>query len=138
MTKLGLSCVALIVLSTVAGTSAGQTPASVAGAYESMAQAESRDFAGFSAARGEYLFQTTHGNDWSCTLCHTKDPRANGRHARTGKPIASLAPATNPERFTSFDKVEKWFRRNCNDVLGRPCTAQEKGDVLAYLMSLKP
>ena len=40
------------------------------------------------------------------------------------------------ERFTRPDKVEKWFRRNCNDVLGRACTASEKGDVLAYLMSL--
>jgi hypothetical protein len=60
-----------------------------------------------------------------------------GRHAKTGKPIAPLAPAANTERFTDAAKSEKWFRRNCNDVVGRPCTTQEKGDVLAYLMSLK-
>jgi len=33
--------------------------------------------------------------------------------------------------------VEKWFRRNCNDVLNRACTASEQGDVLAYLMTVK-
>ena len=47
-----------------------------------------------------------------------------------------MAPAANPQRFSDAAKVEKWFKRNCNDVLGRACTAQEKGDVLAYLMSL--
>ena len=48
----------------------------------------------------------------------------------------TMAPAANPQRFTDAAKVEKWFRRNCKDVLGRACSAQEKGDVLAYLMSL--
>mgnify|MGYP000380230261 CR=1 FL=1 len=51
--------------------------------------------------------------------------------------FAPLAPAAHAERFTRADKVDKWFKRNCNDVLGRACTAQEKGDVLAYLTSLK-
>jgi urocanate hydratase len=45
--------------------------------------------------------------------------------------------AADPERFTDSGVVDKWFRRNCNDVLGRLCTAKEKGDVLQYLMSLK-
>ena len=51
--------------------------------------------------------------------------------------IRALAPAANAQRFTDAAKVEKWFKRNCNEVLERACTAQEKGDVLAYLMSLK-
>ena len=34
-------------------------------------------------------------------------------------------------------RVEKWFRRNCNDVVGRECTAAEKADVLAWLLTLK-
>jgi hypothetical protein len=55
---------------------------------------------------------------------------------RTGKVISPLAPAADPERFTSTAKVEKWFARNCNDVLGRACTPVEKGDVLAWLLSL--
>jgi hypothetical protein len=33
--------------------------------------------------------------------------------------------------------MEKWFKRNCGDVLGRVCTPAEKGDVIAYLNSLK-
>jgi mono/diheme cytochrome c family protein len=91
----------------------------------------------FSAQRGERFFKATHGSDWSCASCHTENPLAPGRHAKTGKPIAPLAPAANPKRFTDAASVEKWFRRNCNDVLGRACTAQEKGDVTQYLMSLK-
>jgi hypothetical protein len=35
-------------------------------------------------------------------------------------------------------KVDKWFRRNCNDVLERECSAAEKADVLAYVIQLKP
>ena len=46
-----------------------------------------------------------------------------------------MAPAANPERFSETKKVEKWFKRNCNDVLDRECTAQEKGDVMSYLMA---
>mgnify|MGYP002148010371 CR=1 FL=1 len=57
--------------------------------------------------------------------------------ANTGKTISALAPAFNPERFTDPAKSEKWFRRNCNDVLARECTAAEKADMLAWLVSLK-
>ena len=49
-----------------------------------------------------------------------------------------MAPAANPERFTDAAKSAKWFRRNCNDVLGRECTSAEKADVLAWLVTLKP
>ena len=89
------------------------------------------------AKQGEAFFKSTHGGEWSCASCHTANPLAPGKHAKTGKAIAPLAPAANPQRFADAAKVEKWFRRNCNDVLGRACTAQEKGDVLQYLMSLK-
>ena len=61
-----------------------------------------------------------------------------GRHESTGKPISPLAPAFHPRGFTDTAKVDKWFRRNCNDVLSRECTAVEKADVLAYLNALKP
>ena len=56
-------------------------------------------------------------------------------HAATGKTIQPLAPAANAQRFTDTAKVEKWFRRNCNDVVGRECSAQEKADILAWLSS---
>ena len=35
-------------------------------------------------------------------------------------------------------KAEKWFRRNCNDVMKRECSSAEKADVLSWLMTLKP
>ena len=89
-------------------------------------------------ARGQSFFTTTHGREWSCASCHGTVPTQTGKHASTGKPIGAMAPAFNPERFTDAAKTEKWFRRNCNDVLGRTCTAAEKADVLAWLMTLKP
>lgn len=91
----------------------------------------------FSAARGQKLFNDRSASDWSCATCHTADPRQAGQHATTSKPIKPLAPAANAARFTDPAKVEKWFRRNCNDVLGRECTPTEKGDVLTWLVSLK-
>jgi Domain of unknown function (DUF1924) len=94
-------------------------------------------FQDFSSERGEKFFNTRHGNEWSCSSCHTENPAAPGKHAKTGKVIAPLAPSANAERFTNPKKVDKWFKRNCNDVLGRLCTAQEKGDVLAYLLTIK-
>ena len=63
-------------------------------------------------------------------------PAAEGQHASTGKHIAPLAPAANPQRFTDAAKTEKWFRRNCKEVVGRECTAGEKADVLAWLLSV--
>ena len=89
------------------------------------------------AARGQTFFTSKHGKEWSCSSCHTSTPTVEGKHASTGKAIMSLAPAFNPERFTDTAKAEKWFRRNCNDVMGRECTAGEKADVLAWLLSLK-
>lgn len=88
--------------------------------------------------KGQVFFTTTHGKEWSCSSCHTKQPTAEGQHASTRKVISPLAPAANAKRFTDMGKTEKWFRRNCNDVLGRECTANEKADVLAWLISLKP
>ncbi len=135
-TLLHRSAALALALSITTGAAA-QTPLDIRQSLETAARREYVDFAGFSAQRGEVFFKSAHGRDWSCASCHTPDPMAGGRHAKTNKPIAPLAPAANGERFTRPDKVEKWFRRNCNDVLGRPCTAVEKGDVLVYLLSLK-
>lgn len=89
------------------------------------------------ASRGQMFFTQRHGGEWSCASCHGSPPTQHGKHASTGKAIAPLAPAFNPKGFTDAGKVDKWFRRNCNDVLQRACTAQEKADVMAYLGSLK-
>ena len=74
----------------------------------------------------------------SCVTCHGADPRAPGRHARTGKAIEPLAPAANPTRLSDPETIEKWFRRNCEWTWGRACTPQEKGDFLSYLNSYRP
>jgi hypothetical protein len=105
--------------------------------YEKAASESSPAFAGLSAERGAQFFRTPQGGEWSCASCHTAKPLVPGQHAKTGKAIAPLAPAANPERFADSARVEKWFRRNCNDVLSRACTPQEKGDVLAFLLSLR-
>lgn len=126
---------AMVFLALPAGAEA---PADFLARYEQAARRNASNFSGFSAQRGEQFFRTTHGNEWSCASCHTANPAASGKHARTGKVIQPLAPAANGERFTSANKVEKWFKRNCNDVVNRECTPREKGDVLAYLMSVRP
>lgn len=107
------------------------TPAEQLAGYTAQAAAAAQP------ARGQQLFTTRHGKDWSCASCHTAAPTVAGKHASTGKVIGPLAPAFNPERFTDVAKTEKWFRRNCNDVMGRECTAGEKADVLAWLLTLK-
>lgn len=88
--------------------------------------------------RGRVLFTTRQGGEWSCASCHGNPPTAPGKHAGTGKAIEPLAPAANPKAFTDTAKVDKWLRRNCNDVLKRECSADEKADLLAYLIGLRP
>lgn len=94
--------------------------------------------AGFSAGRGETLFRTQwRGGDErtpACTACHTDNPRQSGRNAKTGRPIEPVAVSANPKRFTDAAEVEKQFGRDCKNVLGRACTAREKGDYITFMM----
>lgn len=90
-----------------------------------------------SPARGEQFFNSKHGKEWSCASCHENPPNHDTKHIVTGKVIKPLSPNANSERFVDQAKVEKWFKRNCNDVLGRECTPQEKADVLSWLMTVK-
>lgn len=90
------------------------------------------------ADKGKVFFAAKHGGEWSCASCHNAPPTTDGKHVTTGKAIAPLAPGFNPKTFTDAAKVDKWFRRNCKDVLSRECTAPEKANVMAYLLSLKP
>lgn len=90
-----------------------------------------------SAELGAHLFARGFGVSArmpACTSCHTEDPTRGGSHVVTGKAIQPLAPRANPERFSDPAKVEKWFRRNCGEVLGRPCSAAEKADFITFLM----
>lgn len=107
--------------------------------YAAAARSASPGFTAFSAARGEALhrqkFSGGKPDTPSCTACHAGDPRSEGR-SPVGKAIAPMAVSLSPTRYTDPAKVEKWFRRNCTEVMGRECTALEKGDWLAYMLSL--
>ena len=116
------------------------TPQELLKQYEVQAKAENPAFSGFSADRGASFFRTerahSNGKKVSCSTCHTSDPRNQGK-TRANKIIEPIAPIANPQRFTDAAKVEKWFGRNCKDVLERACTAQEKGDYIQYLVNVK-
>ncbi len=113
------------------------TPAQATTAAEQVAAYAAQAGERGDATRGQAFFTQKHGGKWSCASCHNAPPNTNGRHANTGKTLLPLAPAFNPERFSDPRKVEKWFRRNCNDVLERECSAREKADVMTYLLNIR-
>lgn len=108
--------------------------------FENESKAKDAKFFKFNATDGEKLFrlerQNSQGEKVSCMTCHTSDPKQSGM-TRANKVIDPMAPAINPARFTELAKVEKWFKRNCNDVLERECTVTEKGNFIIYMMSIK-
>jgi len=110
---------------------------SILSGYLAEAQTADPSFAGFSAARGEMLFRSSPNGGKpdtpSCTTCHTNAPQNMGR-TRAGKEIEPIAVSATPRRFTDPAEVEKWFGRNCNSVLGRECSAVEKGDFITFMM----
>lgn len=116
------------------------TPQELLKQYEVQAKQENPAFKEFSAEKGAnfYKAERTHsdGKKVSCSTCHTQDPSKQGK-TRANKVIEPMATIANPQRFTDSAKVEKWFGRNCKDVLERACTAQEKGDYIQYLISVK-
>lgn len=90
--------------------------------------------------RGRLLFNTNFGKTMglSCSSCHGAVPTKMSTDVVTEKRIAPLAPAFNDKRFRDKSRVEFMFKLNCKDVVGRECTALEKADVLAWLISLQP
>lgn len=104
-------------------------------AYAAEARADDPSFTGFDATRGRALYLTEHetkNGPTSCATCHASDPKAEGR-TPVGKRIEPLAPSVTPERFTDRAKADKWFDRNCTQVLGRRCTARERGDFITFV-----
>lgn len=123
----------------VAGPARAETPAQILDGLTQEARGQQAAFSP-SAVRGEQFYhsrQSGGGEAESCAACHTRDAKARGQHVRTHKVIEPLAPVANRERFTDPAKVEKWFKRNCKEVLGRTCTPQEKADFTAYVLSIK-
>jgi len=102
------------------------------------AKAADPAFSGFSTSRGEKFhvtrFASGKAETPSCTSCHGDNPRSAGR-TPVGKPIDALAVSVTPTRYSDPAKVEKWFKRNCNEVLGRQCTPLEMGDWLSFMIA---
>ncbi len=94
----------------------------------------------FSAGAGREFYlvrRTWQSKDFTCSGCHTEDPKKEGKHIQTKSPIMPLAPAVNPERFINVQKVEKNFTDHCMDLHDRDCSAYEKGSFITYLKSVK-
>ena len=100
---------------------------------------ENPKFTGFDAKRGEEIFTSSHigkkGKEIACTTCHTMNLNNSGENTFTGKTIEPLSPKANPKRFTDVKEIEKWMKRNFNDVYNREGTALEKGDVTTYIIN---
>ncbi|MBP2295448.1 DUF1924 domain-containing protein [Azospirillum rugosum] len=134
-----LPTVALLAVGAGVAYAAGEGAArsAILDGYAAQAKAEAPSFAGFSADRGRALYLGPHaggkGDANACAACHTPNPAATGRHAKTGRAIEPMAVSANPRRFTDRAEVEKRFDRDCPNVLGRACTAAEKGDFITYL-----
>jgi mono/diheme cytochrome c family protein len=103
------------------------------------AKKQNPDFKEFSYASGEKIFTTEHigkkGKLISCASCHTSELSNKGMNEHTNKVIEPLSPSTNSERFTDIKNVKKWLRRNFNDVYTREGSAEEKGDVITYIIN---
>ena len=156
-----LRVVLLITGLAVASTSLADTPEEILENYAAQARAEDTSFSGFSAERGEAFYREPHvikgAGVWSCSSCHLKNPRYSVRAHRTEIPcrachvihdwehpdpetakkrvIDPFAPSANAMRLTDAHRVETFLKLNCLLLLKRECTAQEKGDVIAWLIS---
>lgn len=128
------SAALLVFIASLAGLAQAATPQELLAAYTAAAGVPA------SPERGQKLFTSTFGTQmgFSCSSCHGSVPTQRGKDQVTEKPIAPLAPASNPLRFTDRSKVEHWFRLNCKDTVGRDCSAGEKADVMSWLLTLKP
>lgn len=117
------------------GEAQGATP--LLAKYEANARAEEPGFKAFDPERGRLFYAAEHATrsgPLSCASCHTSDPTQPGR-TPVGKNVEPLAPSANPARFTDQAKADKWFDRNCKQVLDRVCTARERGDLLTWLLT---
>ena len=140
MTKLMISAI-LALAATIGVAFAAASPAqqAVLDQYIGLMRAADPAFKAFSPDRGKAFFHARHASGKpdtpECAACHTTNLAMPGKQTRTGKAIEPMAASVAPKRYTDFANVEKWFKRNCGDVLGRECTLAEKGDLLAYLLS---
>ncbi len=134
-----MKTIAILLLTGASLLSHAGTPQQIGQAYAQEAGSQTPGFTA-SAARGKDFFLRrfdVNAKMPACTACHTDNPLAAGQHAVTGKAIRPLAVSANGERLSDPAKVEKWFGRNCKEVLGRACSAAEKADFVAYMSEVR-
>jgi len=121
-----------------AATAPSPVAAALLAEWQEAAKREQPSFSGFVADEGRKLYVkafTATPETPSCQSCHTPDPRREGL-TPAGKVVDPLAPSVNKARFTDRKETEKWFKRNCKQVMGRECTAAEKGHFLTWLLGI--
>lgn len=138
--SLVLTTAAAIAAGTAVAASADPNRTKILDGYAADARNADAGFTGFSAGRGRALYLGPHSGGKvaetpACASCHTQNPAVTGRHHKTGRDIPPMAVSANPKRFTDLAEVEKRFERDCSNVLGRACTAREKGDFITFLTS---
>jgi hypothetical protein len=135
--KIKFAAAFLVASATLAFAAAGPAQKAQLDGYAVQAKADNPAFAGFSAERGQALlmakFTTGKPDTPSCTTCHGDNPKKPGQ-TRAGKEIGPMALSAKPDRYTDPAETEKWFGRNCDSVIGRACTALEKGDFITFMI----
>ena len=103
------------------------------------AKEQNPSFVDFSAKNGEILFKTENigkeNKKLSFVSSHGNNLSQKAQNIFTGKDINPLAPSVNKARLSDAKEVKKWLKRNFKDVFLREGTAEQKGDVLYYIMS---
>lgn len=135
--RLALTLAAALAASSAFAAADNPSRTRILDGYAAQAKAVDPGFSGFSAECGRSLYMGPHAGGKAetnaCAACHTQTPTAVGRHHKTGRDIPPMAVSSTPKRFTDAAEVEKRFERDCPNVLGRACTAREKGDFITFL-----
>ena len=141
MKHLNITLAALLGLVSIAAHADVENAVKLQDKYVEIAKTANPEFKGPSAVDGKFFFnrkiKLANGKEAACASCHTQNPADAGKHMVTGKAIKPLSPTVNYKRFSNIDKVEEQFTLHCNDILGSDCTAAEKANYIAYLLTEK-
>ncbi|HSI42959.1 MAG TPA: DUF1924 domain-containing protein [Methylotenera sp.] len=141
MKKTNILIAALLGLATLSAHADVANAVKLEKKYAAFAKTANPEYSGPSAVDGKFFFnrkiKLANGKEAACASCHTANPADEGKHIITGKPIKPLSPTVNYKRFSDVEKVEEQFTKHCNDIIGSDCTAAEKANYIAYLLTEK-
>ena len=99
--------VLMVVAGLVAQPAFAETPSQVLAAIQSEAAKVTPGFQGFSAARGESFFKTTHGNELSCASCH--NPHGSNFEGMFRARMDTVCYSCHTDAETNFIKASVSF-----------------------------